>query len=81
MKTIKFLALAMLLMSFSCTPGEVETNDCDCITTIYRLPVGANAFQWHSTGLPDDDELTCDDAMDSPQYYQAPNYFYQVTCE
>lgn len=82
MKTIKLLAIAMLLMSFSCTPDEAPTqNDCDCVTTIYRLPVGSSTYTWYQTGLPNDDELTCDDAMEIPLYYSAPNFFYQVTCD
>lgn len=84
MKTIKLLAISMLLMSFSCSTDETERElqqDCDCVTTIYRLPVGSSTYTWYQTGLPDDDELTCDDAMEIPLYYSAPNFFYQVTCE
>ena len=79
MKTIKLLAFAMLLMSFSCSPeDEVINNDCDCVTTIYRLPVGTSTFTWHQTGLETDVDLNCDDDMERPLYYSSPNYFYQV---
>ena len=82
MKKVFLLLLAFALMSFQCEADEQPTqNDCDCVTTIYRLPVGSSNFTWFQTGLPNDDELTCDDAMDIPLYYSAPNYFYQVTCE
>ena len=80
MKTIKLLAISMLLMSFSCSKEELK-QDCDCVTTYYTLPVGQSQYQWYSTGGMNDDELTCDDAMSTPLHTGQSNIFYQVTCD
>lgn len=85
MKTIKILFisfLAIVLMSFQCEAEEPTTqNDCDCVTTYYTLPVGANNFQWYNTEEDVNNELDCEDAMENIMYTGTGNMFYQVTCE
>lgn len=84
MKILKLLALAMLLMSFSCSNDDEDTRlaseDCDCKTTYYTLPVGGS-FTWYNTDFDNDNLLDCDDVTGEILYTGNGQMFYEVTCE
>ena len=83
MKTIKILSVAFILMSFQCTPDEIEKEtQCDCVTTYYTLPIGSQSFQWYSTGDTNDINLDCEDETNGIiPVGGASTMFYKVECE